>query len=193
MAASDPAGCHPTASHGAVLTNCFHRIRAAGGGESAVRGEERADETAVDLDRGDQHECQRTPARGVVAAAPVRCHARARSDVTARSSAASSSCASAAPDKVAAGGRTRSTTRADDGRPSSLAAIRWRSRRRTLLRVTALPTARLTTKPTRGAAVGASSSGLSGLSSGGATSRCTTRDGRAPRRPYRTTAVISGR
>ena len=68
------------------------------------------------------------------------------------------------------------------GRRLSRSRSRWRSRRRTLLRVTAGPTARGTTKPARGA-----------VSVGGAR-RCTTRPSRAARRPRRmTTAKSSAR
>ncbi len=70
----------------------------------------------------------------------------------ARARAASRSAASSAEDAVAAAGSARITTVLPTGRVSSRSLIRCLSRRRTALRPTAPPIARLTTNPTRGLA-----------------------------------------
>jgi hypothetical protein len=180
MAATDSSGGQPGAGQWTVLTNRSDRVRAAGRRKSAVRPEKRADEPPIGLDHDKENERERV-------SYPGWGRHRARRGWNTRPSAASRSAASPRPDIAAAAGSTRITTRACGGSASSRAAIRCRRRRRTRLRATASPTALLTTNPTRAPAGGVSSDGSS------ITSTCTTRDGRAPRRPWRTTAVNSGR
>jgi hypothetical protein len=79
----------------------------------------------------------------------------------------------------AADGNTRTTTSVPGRSNGSSSRRRWRSRRRTVLRVTALPTARGTTNPARGR-VGSSP-----------WRTCTTRPSRPARRPPRITAAKS--
>ena len=67
-----------------------------------------------------------------------------------RSNATSSSAARRSHRADAAGGLARTTSRLPLGRRSRRSRIRCLSRRLTLFRITAPPTARLTTKPTRG-------------------------------------------
>jgi hypothetical protein len=177
MAATDSPGRQPRAANRPVDADGFGGVGAARRRKPTMRAEERADAASVDPDHGEQHDGDR------VAGPPAGAHAETRCCLAARSSAASRSAARPAFDADAAGGSTRTTTRVPGTNCSRRVDIRCRNRRLTALRATALPTARLTTNPTCGAAV----------ESAGPGSTCTTRDGRVPRRPCRTTAVKSGR
>ena len=84
-------------------------------------------------------------------------------------------------DAEAAAGSARTTNRAPAGRVGSSGRTRCRSRRRTLLRTTALPTALDTTKPARAVEACAATS----------RSRWTTKVPRPARRPPRTAAAKS--
>lgn len=139
---------------------------------AAHRAEQRTDRPLVQLDQSEQRVLHR--------ATPPRSRARAAS----RSRASSSGPASPAP------GNARTTTRLPAGSCPSRSRTRWRRRRLTRLRTTALPTALLTTKPARdeGAVSPDSCGSVAPL-----VRRWTTRSGRPARRPRRTAAAKSSR
>ena len=94
--------------------------------------------------------------------------------------------------RVAAAGRTRTTTAAPLGRSASRVRTKCRNCRRIRLRTTAPPIVRGTTNPTRAPAVTESVvTGVTGVTVTGM--RWTTSDGRPARRPWRTVAVKSER
>lgn len=104
-------------------------VRRAGGVKLADRPVERADHEAIELQGPDQEPLH--------ANTLVRQAAKAERTSSARAG------------DVAAPGKARTTTSIGVSTPESASATRWRRRRLTRLRVTALPTAFDTTKPAR--------------------------------------------
>ena len=137
-----------------MLGDCFERIGRAGGVIAAHLAVQRTDHRAVRLEETDQQEFHDVTL--------VRQRRRSAS--------------SSAEVAVADAGSARTTSTAEPGSPASAgrcSRVRCRSRRFTRLRTTALPTALLTTKPTRAGCPG------------GWTSRWTTRVRDPQRRPDR--------
>lgn len=187
------------------------RVRAAARVEPARRRQQRRDHLAVDVHRTEQHpgERARAPSGGAepVVLLLVRSHqlepVAGTSGAMTRSlrSAASRSAPSSRLDASAAGGRARTTTSVPAGNAGKRSRIKCRSRRVTRCRITAVPTALLTTKPTRVVisdfrvgAVFASASGKASPVLCGPRSRAwsarntwTTNRDRPARRPRRTT------
>jgi len=165
----DTPDSQPCAAQCSVYGDRLKSVRAARGVETTAWTEDGADERPVEPDRDDQHPSgeARRPLRLLRHLCPSIEDSRRLSK---RSSARSSSAASCSCRANAAGGLARITSRLPLGSRSSRSRIRCRSRRLTLLRTTAPPTARLTTKPT------------SGVPSP-ETVRCTTRVGRPARFP----------
>ena len=152
------------------------RVRTARRVEPAGRRPCRADPALIHADRADERCDQRRSHGLTVSARPSRVSARSRS--VPRS----------ADDRLDAAGFARTTTRSPGSNTSRRSHMRWRSRRVTSCRRTALPTLRPTTKPTR-----ADSCRYGDVSPSSAASRYTTRAVRPARRPRRTTAVKSSR
>jgi hypothetical protein len=105
-------------------------------------------------------------------------------------SAASRSAPRSALARSAAAGRARTTTAVPAGSAASRSRTRWRSRRRTLFRITAVPTDLATTKPARAGEV---CTGAADPSTRCAKLRCTTTEPRPLRRPLRMVAAKSSR
>ena len=156
MTSSDSAHCQPPAAQCAVRLHRSECVGRAGRVVPAGLTVERADHQAPCLQ--DEHE--------------HRLHRCAPARDTARANAASRSPASAALGAAAADGRARTTTRDPAGSSSIRSRSRCRRRRRTVLRTTADPTARSTTRPTRTGPV----QSVPGV-------RCTTTRGRPTRNP----------
>jgi hypothetical protein len=144
-----PTGRQPESAHRAVRTQRLDGVLTARGGESASRGEQRADEPLVEGDGCDKHPC-RDSRHGFVRYS--RCaHCRRSAPTCRRSSRPSTRSRSAARSAwraPAAAGCARTTSRQPSGSAARRPRISSRSRRFTRLRTTAEPTARLTTKPT---------------------------------------------
>lgn len=100
---------------------------------------------------------------------------------TSRSRAESRSAPSSLELAAAAAGSARTTTTAPTGSRANRGASWWRSRRLTRVRMTAPPTALLTTSPARGGGAGVAVE----------TNTCTTSSGRPARRPRRTARAKS--
>jgi hypothetical protein len=183
VAATEPTQRQPAAADGTMPLQRLDGIGRARGVEAAPGPEERGDEQLVEPDGQHEHAGDHRPAtcssvlgRGGEPSRPMA-WTRARSRAAAR----------LAEDAAAAGGKARTTTRLPPGRWSSLAVITWRSRRSTRFRTTAGPTARDTTKPTRGGPARSPSSPA------GERSRWTASSPDRPRWPPRRVAVNSAR
>jgi hypothetical protein len=160
----------------------LQRVGAARGVETAGWRQQRTDKHAVTADCLNQHPGRgRPPARRLLIACSRHRHSalscRRRSAAITRSSSAARSSWRA----VAARGLARNTSRLPPGSDRRYARARCLSRRRTLLRTTAGPTARLTMNPTRAG------------SSSGRTSRWPEISGLPARLPSRTAALNSAR
>ena len=180
MAAADPANPQPGSAQRAVPGDRHRGVLAAGWIKPAARAEQRADKPPIPADHDQKHAGDRTGRDGVRRFRGPRHDAHRNT----RSSAESRSRASSADVAPAAGGSARTTNREPLGRVARRSRTTCRSRRFTRFRVTASPTARLTTKPARGSAAASSDAG---------TSRWTTRRARPTRRPCQTAAAKSGR
>jgi hypothetical protein len=174
VAATEPTQRQPTAPYGTMPLQRLDGVGRARGVEPATRPEEWRDKQLVEPDGQHEHAGDHRPA--CPSLLPIA-WARARSRAAAR----------LAEDAAAASGKARTTTRLPPGRWSSLAVIKWRSRRNTRFRTTAGPTARDTTKPTRAGPDG------SARSMAGERSRWTATSRDRPRRPPRSVAVNSAR
>jgi hypothetical protein len=155
VATGKPTNRQPQSPRRAVAPESLKCILAAGGGEPAGRGQQRADETAVADNRHDQNPCrQRRPA--TLCKRHIRCAHSWRSAPTCRRSSRpitrSRSATRSAWRAPAAAGWARNTSRQPPGSEAIRLRMSSRSRRFTRLRTTAEPTARLTTKPTFGPA-----------------------------------------
>jgi hypothetical protein len=154
--------------------------------EAAARRERGGDPLLVQPDRLHQNPCDRAgPALAVRLVVHRFSHTAPPSAATSlsRRQAASRSLPSSALDAVAAAGSARMTNALPGARVPSRWATRWRSRRETRWRTTELPTALLTTKPTRtGGPVRVRS--MSGF---WLITACTTSRDRPARRPCRVT------
>jgi hypothetical protein len=162
VAPCEPAGGVPRASQTAVHRHRLERVRRARRVVATDLPVERTDREPVCLEETDQEVLHEPTTR-----------LRQRSSSSPRSR-------YVAP---AAAGRARTTTTSPAASRSTRARIRWRRRRFTRLRVTAGPTARDTTKPTRPGST--RSSPLVALSTFVAI-QCTTTSGPPARRPRRT-------
>lgn len=131
VAAQQPSRREPGALDGPVDLYRPQRVRRATRVVTADVPVQRADHQPIGLQQSDQDVLHRVPTL-----------------VTARDQAETRSGASSAG-TVAARGSARTTTSTPDGVSGSSPAARWRRRRLTRLRVTALPTCLETTKPTR--------------------------------------------
>jgi hypothetical protein len=171
VAPPDAPDSQPCTAHCTMYGNRFEPVGTAGRMETAAWTEHRTDEGPIEPDRDDQRPCgeARHPLRllGLGHLCPSIEDSRRLSK---RSNARSSSAARCSIRADAAGGLARTTSRLPLGRRSRRSRIRCRSRRLTLLRTAAPPTALLTTKPT------------SGISSP-VMLRCATRVGRPARLP----------
>src|SRR5437868_3611214 len=168
MTTPDTPNRQPDATQGTVYRDRLKPVRATGWVEPAARTQDRADEGPIEPDRSHQDPCHE--ARLFHHLCPTiedACRRRRRSSAT------SSSAARFSYRADAAGGLARTTSRLPLGSLDSRSRIRCRSRRFTLLRTTALPTALLTTNPTSG-----------GSSLETRMPRCTTRVGRPARPPF---------
>src|SRR5436190_4457342 len=145
-AAAKPASGQPRALQRAVHGERLDRVRAAARVEPAYRREERADEPAIEPDRQEQQPGHRPWPHD----SWRRCHSFSLPDgaSSSRRNAASTSWESSVLDAVAAGGSARTTNAAPGGRVPRCGRMMWRSLRVTRCRMTELPTALLTTKPT---------------------------------------------
>ena len=151
VAPAEPPHGKPAATARAMHPDRLQRISTARRVEPAARPEHRTDEPPVDGDQPDEQPRRQLPPhlhrpRGtpllVHSAPPCR---RSNDRITWPSSAAKSTWRA-----VAAGGLARNTRRLPAGSECRYPAARCLSRRLTLLRTTAGPTARLTVKPIRG-------------------------------------------
>src|SRR4051794_36090879 len=161
----------PRSAQAAVHGHRLERVRGARRMVPADLAVERADQQAVGAQQTDQQILHRTLA--------VECSERRRGRCN-RSRHVSRSVASWAYDAPAAAGRARTTSTAGPGSEEIRARVRCRRRRFTLLRVTALPTALLTTNPAWGPACS-----TGGTASVGSMSRCRTTVRVPARRPRR--------
>src|SRR4051794_16422998 len=161
----------PRSAQAAVHGHRLERVRGARRMVPADLAVERADQQAVGAQQTDQQILHRTLA--------VECSERRRGRCN-RSRLVSRSVASWAYDAPAAAGRARTTSTAGPGSEEIRARVRCRRRRFTLLRVTALPTALLTTNPACGPACS-----TGGTASAGSMSRCRTTVRVPARRPRR--------
>lgn len=169
VAPPDAPDSQPGAAQCSVYGDRLEPVGAARRVEPAAWTEHRADERPVEPDGDD--ECPSGEARHPLRLLRHLCPSVADSRrLSRRSNARSSSAARCSYRADAAGGLARTTSRLPRGSRSRRSRIRCRSRRLTLLRTTAPPTARLTTNPTWGA-------------SSPETLRCTTRAGRPARLP----------
>jgi hypothetical protein len=158
--------CQPGAARGAVLPERLVGIPRARGIETTARAQQRTDRHLVQPDQTEEEESHWSP--------PTRRRTLPRPR--------SSSAASVAEEQVAAVGFARTTSIEPAGSRSRCGRTRWRSRRFTWFRTTAPPTARPTTKPTRGASVRSAPA-----------KSCTTRQSRPDRCPRRATCWKSRR
>ena len=159
------------------------RVCATGRVEPASRRHHRAYPTTV-RDDGQHNESAwgHGPSRG----------GRRGRRLRAAASAASRSSASSGYPRTAAPGSARTTTEVPGGSPGSRSLIRWRRRRRTLLRSTALPTVLGTTKPARaGRSAPPVGAGAASVAFGAST--WTTTTPRPALRPARIVAANSSR
>jgi hypothetical protein len=161
VASGESSRRQPATAHRAVALDRFQCVSRTAGIEPAHLPVDRADECPVQPQEANDPRLHRID--------PHRTSSiRRNAPVT--------SVASSSYDEEADAGRARTTVRLPGGRDGSCAAITARSRRWTRFRRTALPTALLTTNPTRaGSAIGAS-----------ACNRWTTTARRPARRPDRT-------
>jgi hypothetical protein len=177
VAPPDAPDSQPCAAQCTMYGNRFEPVCAARRIETAAWTEHRADEGPVEPDRDDQHPSgeARHPLRLLRHLCPSIADSRRLSK---RSNARSSSAARCSYRADAAGGLARTTSRLPRGSRSRRSRIRCRSRRLTLFLTAAPPTARLTTKPTKGV-------------DSPETPRCTTKVGRPARLPRLTAASNS--
>ncbi len=184
VAPAQPSHRQPAAAGGAVHLDRLQRVGAARRVEPAARAEQRADKAPVPGQQlHEQDRRQAWPARRppVGPARHRHCAAPPCRRVSLRIT-RSSSAARSAWREVAARGLARTTSRLPPGSDARYPRARCRSWRRTRLRTTAGPTARLTTNPTRAGSVVP-----------GRTSRCPERSGWPARAPLRTAAEKSSR
>ena len=182
MAPAEPPDRQPTAADGTVDPDRLERVRAARRVKPAARSEQRADEPAVTGNQPDEQPRRRRPPRHRCSGARSKSHTappcrRSSDRITSPSSAAKSAWLA-----VAACGLARNTRRLPSGSDWRYPTARWRSRRLTLLRTTAGPTARLTVKPI-----------LGGSATPSRTSRWPTRSGRPALLPLLIEALNSAR
>jgi hypothetical protein len=150
MAAAQPPRRQPGTAHGAVHLHRLQRVRAARRVEPAPGPEQRADKTPVPVQEQNENPGggrRPLPRLSLCRACHGRCASpcrRSKTPITRSSSAARSAWRA-----VAARGLARTTNRLPAGSDPRYLRARCLSRRRTLLRTTAPPTLRLTTKPTR--------------------------------------------
>jgi len=165
MATSEASYGEDGTPHGSVLLHGLQRIGRARRVVAADLAVKRTDDRAVGLEHADQNVLHRT--------GPI---SRARQ----WSRSAPSRRAEAAP----AGASARTIINGASGIEASRSLMRWRSRRRVRLRVTAPPTERPTMNPTRAESLGGPARCMSAW---------TTTVALPARRPLRTTAVNSSR
>ena len=192
-AAQQSAESQPGTAQRAVHRQCFYGVGAAAGLEPAAGGKHRRDPPPVEVDGNEQHPGDRpglarmrrlgtTRVVGEAHFAPPWSSAASRN----RRRAESMSLPSSALAASAAGGSAR-TTNVHPGRTvPNRSRTTWRSRRATRWRTTELPTALLTTNPTRGTpSTSASSAELPAPkpATSSAVMACTTSRGRPARRP----------
>ena len=183
MAAAQPPRRQPGTAHCPVQLHRLQRVRATRRVEPAPGCEQRADEAPVPVEEQDEKPGRgrwQLPGLSLCCARHGRCAPpcrRSKAPITRSSSAARSAWRA-----VAARGLARTTNRLPSGRDPRYPRARCLSRRRTRLRTTAPPTARLTTKPTR-----------AGSSWPAWQSRCAESSCRPARRPPRIAAVKSER
>ena len=154
MATGKPAYGQPQPPYRPVRAKCLKGVLAAGRVEPADLREEGADKTAVANHGNDEKPC-RHRRHGLVSRAHLRCAHRWRAPtcrLSSRPRTRSRSATRSAWLAPAAAGCVRNTSKQPPGSEASRPRISSRSRRFTRLRTTAEPTARLTTKPTFGAA-----------------------------------------
>jgi hypothetical protein len=185
---AQPSQPEPGPPQRAVQLHRLQRVRAARWVEPAPRPEQRAHKLAVTSEQQHEHPRGGRPrsASGLsyvnafrpdghpLGLPPCR---RSKAPITRSRSAARS-----AWQAVAARGLARTTSRLPPGSTPRYPRARCRSRRRTLFRATAVPTARLTTKPTNGL-----------CRDSGATSRCPETSDRPARLPRLVAASKSAR
>jgi hypothetical protein len=173
VATQQPTGDEQGAPGCSVPPQGHRAVLAAGRQEATARCQQRTYPDAVTADQGQQAAGHRAWAR----------FRRRRCHLVTRSSARSRSAASSEKLRPAADGAARRTSLLPAGSRRRRSCIRWRSRRRTRLRTTALPTPREIMNPTRDGAA----TDRTGVR------RCTTTEPRAARRPCRTARENSGR
>ncbi len=172
VATQQPTGDEQGAPGCSVPRQGHRAVLAAGRQEATAWCQQRTYPAAVTADQGQQAAGHRAWTRF-----RRRCH------LVTRSSARSRSAASSEKLRPAADGAARRTSLLPAGSRRRRSCIRWRSRRRTRLRTTALPTPREIMNPTRDGAA----TDRTGVR------RCTTTEPRAARRPCRTARENSGR
>ena len=168
VAATQSSQCQRTTSRSPVGLHRFQGLRRTGRVIATHLPVQRADHGSIRPQQSRQcpgHE----PAASLAAASRSRQRARSASNRVVLA--------------AAAAGNARTTNRPPSGRSVRRHSIRCRSRRRTRLRVTAGPQARLTTKPTRAGAPGDSASEAVEVSC--ARAKCTTTVLLPARRPRR--------
>jgi hypothetical protein len=132
-----PGHGHPTATQQPVLAEGIDGVLTAGGCEPARRRPKRRDHVAVHL-----YQPNRDPGRGAHRSPAIRARARRTPAVI--------SCSKRRYAAFLLLGKARITNASAGPRSASAARLACRSRRATRCRSTALPTALLTTNPTRG-------------------------------------------
>lgn len=163
VAAPEPTRCHQAATQGPVASDRLGRVGGTARVEPAALRQDRRDEQLIGLDQHEERPGGDTPdGLHVHPFADVpdepdcgRCDRLARgacpsSRASTRARRRSYSVASSAYSACAAGGFARTSTSTPSGRSPRVPATWPRSLRLTRLRVTAPPTARETTNPTRG-------------------------------------------
>jgi hypothetical protein len=154
VAAGQPPCGQPGAPYRPVQLHGLHRVRAARRVEPAARPQQRADELPVTRQQRQQRARRRrsrTARSSPLHPRAIRAHGHPLAFPCRRSNAPITrlrSAASSAWQAVAARGLARNTSRLPPGSMHRYPRARCRRRRLTLLRTTAGPTARLTTKPT---------------------------------------------
>lgn len=151
MAAPESAGRQPATLEGAEPLERLDRIRRARGVEAAGRGSQRRHEPLVEPDEPDEGQRQLAAERRAGTAPPSGGHDDNRGrEWSSRFTWDATESANSWYVACAAAGLARTTTSTPSGMPLSWVAMMARSRRLVRFRVTALPTALDTTKPTRG-------------------------------------------
>jgi len=173
-----------------MRTESLQRVGTAGRLKPASRRDQRADQTPVHDNWRHEHPCRRRRNGCRLLYCP-RAHRRCSAPTCRRSSrprTRSRSAARSAWHAVAAAGFARTTRRLPAGSESRCSRTKTRSRRFTRLRTTAVPTARLTIKPTFADSSGRTPGQGTAIPESGesGTTRCPVIAGRPARRPSRT-------